>query len=235
MRKLIVILVAPVLSLSLLGGIALQNRRYVKPTDTEAYHARAKAALDAVPYRVGDWVGQDQEIPTAAIKLLRPNAIISRRYLDTSPAGYSASRAADLLIVQTRESRDMQGHYPLNCYVSSGMTVMSQVRRTWQIGELSVPGTMYEFTQRLPNRVSHTFVYNFLLVPGPIGLVPDIAGVNKAAEDYQQRYYGAAQFQVVFSSVMGNELPQEQRDQIFQTLVGANTSVIKALLAGGIK
>jgi hypothetical protein len=59
--------------------------------------------------------------------------------------------------------------------------------------------------------------------------VRDIKGVEEAAEDYQQRYYGAAQFQVVFQSLSNDALPQEQRDEIFTTLMEPALPVIKQL------
>ncbi len=45
---------------------------------------RAKAAIDGIPYVMGTWTGKDNEVPLAAQRLLRPNAILSRTYLDNS-------------------------------------------------------------------------------------------------------------------------------------------------------
>ena len=55
--------------------------------------------------------------------------------------------------------------------------------------------------------------------------------VSSAAEDYQERYYGAAQVQMVFSATMS----QEQRDQIFTEMVGARPDIIRTLMSGGIR
>jgi hypothetical protein len=44
--------------------------------------------------------------------------------------------------------------------------------------------------------------------------------VEQAAEDYQQRYYGAAQFQVVFDCDASSPPPAERLDEIFATLIG---------------
>jgi hypothetical protein len=67
-------------------------------------------------------------------------------------------------------------------------------------------------------------VYNFFVVPGR-GIVPDISDVRAAASDYQRRCFGAAQFQVV----MNADLPPEERDEIFTTLIGAGVDVINVL------
>ena len=37
-------------------------------------------AFERAPHRLGPWVGKDVELPPAAAKLLRPNAILSRRF-----------------------------------------------------------------------------------------------------------------------------------------------------------
>jgi hypothetical protein len=60
-------------------------------------------------------------------------------------------------------------------------------------------------------------------------------GVEEAAEDYQQRYYGAAQFQVVFQSEGSAERSREERDEIFATLMGPNIQLIETLTSGVLK
>src|SRR5688572_8404758 len=112
-RQLATTVTAPLLSVGLLAGIFVERRTHLKPQDVEPYHARAKAAVDQVPYFIGTWTGADVEIPVAAQKLLRPNAILNRRFVDSSPGDPRSSYpVASLLIVQCRDSRDMVGHYP---------------------------------------------------------------------------------------------------------------------------
>ena len=60
-------------------------------------------------------------------------------------------------------------------------------------------------------------------------------GVEQAAEDYQQRYFGAAQFQVVFQSEGAAQRPREERDEIFATLIGPNIHLIETLTSGVLK
>ena len=67
-----------------------------------------------------------------------------------------------------------------------------------------------------------------MVVPGR-GIVRDIQGVEEAAEDYQQRYYGAAQFQVVFQSSSSEQMTREQRDEVFTTLMQPAVPVIRQL------
>src|SRR5438477_7343006 len=117
LRQLAFVLTPPVLSMGLLAGIVAEQATHLKPKDVEPYHDRARAAVDAVPYFIGNWTGKDDDIPAAAQKLLRPNAILSRTYseIDTSSLG-GRHREASLLIVQCRDSRDMVGHFPPICY-----------------------------------------------------------------------------------------------------------------------
>ena len=229
------ILAAPVLCAGLLIGIAAQKASLLKPADAEPYHARVKAAVDAIPMNLGLWSGVQVDLPPAAVNLLRPNAILSRHYRDNrryeyGPTGARRRRSgmvAQLLIVQCRDSRDMVGHYPRNCYVNSGEDLREERERTWQVGDVSITGTEYMFDMAGGRR---RCVYNFLIVPGADGgqIVPDIEGVNRAAEDYQRRYLGAAQFQFVLSGDAA-EAPRAERDRAFRSLMGEIVDVIKVM------
>src|SRR4030095_2767441 len=110
--------------------------------------------------------------------------------------------------------------------------------RDWKIdskfGQMTVPGMEYQFSLTKDGQTMITTVYNFMIVPGR-GIVRDIQGVEEAAEDYQQRYYGAAQFQVVFQSEGSAERSREERDEIFATLMGPNIQLIETLTSGVLK
>ncbi len=236
-RKLAFVLAPPLMSVALLGGIVAEQRTHLKPRDVEPYHARAKAAVDGVPYLIGSWTGQDEPIQPAAQRLLRPNAILSRRYVDNSPVDFRTEHsAASLLIVQCRDSRDMVGHYPPICYRAHGMTVDEKYcgPRDWSVNSKTIPGYEYQFTNVVAGQTERTIVYNFLIVPGR-GIVRDMKGIEQAAEDYQQRYYGAAQFQMVFHGQASALRSREERDGIFATLMGPNISLIETLTSGALK
>jgi hypothetical protein len=232
LRQLAFTLTAPLLSVGLLAGIFAEQQTHLKPQDVEPYHDRAKTAVEQVPYFIGTWTGQDDEIPVAAQKLLRPNAILSRTFVDSS----SKYRPASLLIVQCRDSRDMVGHYPPICYRAHGLSIdeKSCGPRDWAVNGKTIPGYEYHFVEVLAGRSTRTTVYNFLIVPGR-GIVRDMKGVEQAAEDYQQRYYGAAQFQVVFRSEGAAERSRDERDEIFATLMGPNIQLIETLTSGVLK
>jgi hypothetical protein len=222
-KSLTAILAPPVLCLGLLGAIVAQKSTHAKPADAEGYHLRAKESIAALAYTIGDaqagiWNGQEVEPTKEAVRLLKPNIILSRRYADAD------KRVCDVLIVQCRDSRDMVGHYPENCYPNGGETLVRREERDWTIDGVTIKGTEYAFERFSRGQPLRRVVYNFLVVPG-VGIVPDIKGVNKAAEDYQRRHFGAAQFQFV----MSDDLSREDRDRIFTTLMGSNLGVLATL------
>ena len=125
----------------------------------------------------------------------------------------------------------MSGHYPPNCYRNSGEELTYQAPRDWQVNGMTISGTEYHFQQTTATESTRTAVYNFLIVPGPGGgICRDMKAVDRAAEDYQRRFFGAAQFQLV----MDADLSQSERDEIFKTLMGPCVPVIKTLMSGGI-
>lgn len=219
------ILASPALCLGVLSVIALDNARHVHPQDAAPYHARAKTAIDAFPYVIGYWTGSDEKVPPAAIKLLRPNALVSRRYACHSPDAHSPIWA-DLLISQCADSRDMAGHFPPICYPSNGEPQLNARRFHLLAGDMMIDGTEYEFAASPDQGIERKSVYNFFVVPGR-GIFPDIAAVRAAAGNYQRRCFGAAQFQVV----MDADQPREARDGVFITLIGSDTAAIRVLEA----
>src|SRR3954463_4500281 len=86
-RKFAFVLVSPMLSVAILAGIVAENRRYLKPDDFEPYHVAAKKAIESLPTDCGSWHGTDNDdVPHAALVLLKPNKILSRSYKETSVA-----------------------------------------------------------------------------------------------------------------------------------------------------
>ena len=233
-RQLAFLLAPPLLSIGLLAGIASEKRTYVQPDDVEPYHARVKDAVEDIPYVIGYWTGSQQPVHKAAQTLLRPNIIENRVYVDKEHN--DPRRRATLLIVHCKDSRDMVGHYPPVCYPAHGKPELEKNRspRDWQIDDLTITGTEYQFSDRTSAEEYRTTVYNFLVAPGK-GVVRDMESVKAAAEDYQQRYYGAAQFQVVFRAPALADLTRAERDEIFNTLILPTIPVIKVLSTGGLQ
>ena len=106
--------------------------------------------------------------------------------------------------------------------------------RDWMVNGSRITGHEYQFTEVWQGQTNHTVVYNFLIVPGR-GIVRDMKGVEEAAEDYQQRYFGAAQFQVVFHGLASADRSRDERDAMFAALIGPNLKVIETLTSGALQ
>jgi hypothetical protein len=224
MRSRGAILASPLLCLGVLAAVAADNAGHLPPREATAYHNRIRGAVEAYPYVIGSWVGKDCAVPQAAVKLLRPNIILSRQYISEDPATGSVIEA-ELLIVHCTDSRDMTGHFPPICYPANGQPLLEQRGFSLMCGDVPVKGTEFIFDcHEERSGWSRKSVYDFFVVPRR-GVVPHITDVRAAGADYQQRSFGAAQFQVV----MNADLPPEQRDVIFTTLVGADSELIKLL------
>ena len=234
----ILALLAPAICVGMLALMAAQKRAYLKPEAFEPYHARIAAAVDGLrkSSSVGGWMGREIQIPQAAIKLLKPNALLALRYQDTGVGSIYHPRVVDFVVVQCRRSGDMVGHYPPVCYPSLGMEEVRHRPVTWEVGGLTIRGTEYEFVERSGDREVHKVVDNFMVV-AKAGILPDIQGVQDAAEDYQQRYYGAAQFQVVYPDDLSRSDSPEaraERDKIFRTLMRPAVPLIELIAAGDL-
>ena len=228
-RSKLTILASPLLCLTLLGGIVAEDRTHLKPADVEPYHARARAIIEDWPKTIvdkngGQWTTSvDESLPPSAEQLLHPNCVVDRRYTSNTLMVNGSPAQASLLIVQCKDSRDMAGHYPPICYPAAGEQGIFEQEFNFVINGQIETGKEYHFVQKTVPMVRQC-VYDFFIVPGK-GIKSDMNNVRKAAADYQRRYYGAAQFQVV----MDADYPQETRESIFRTIIGANAKALSVL------
>ncbi len=211
---------APVATIGLLVGMHLQAGAGGDDAAADAFHAEAREAIEAVPVTFDGWVGDDVAVPQSAVALLKPNALLGRRYINDATGSW-----ANLVIVQCRDTRDMSGHYPPVCYPAHGWTTASPSEGVL-IGE--TPVTAYSFSRTEFDRVVRIAIYGFFVVPGE-GLVQDMDGVRRAASDYRRRQLGAAQVQVLVDAT----LPREERERIVGEILGAAAPSIEVLSATG--
>lgn len=205
-----------------LAGVAAGTLTRPKPGDAEPYHARVRAAVDEIPRQIEGWVGVDAKVPEAAQKLLKPNAIRSRTYRDLD-----TGHAATFVIVHTKDARDMLGHYPPNCYPRSGWTLEDARRRTWEVHGVRLEGMEYRFSVTRPGEFSERVVVdNLLILPGG-EFATDMDEVIDLASDYTRHFFGAGQIQLLTNAALSDE----RRDEIFQTILGANLPLIEALVS----
>ena len=229
-RSKVSILTSPLLCLGLLGGIGVENAAHLKPKDVEPYHARARTVIEDWPRTIADgqWTtSNDEGLPPSAEQLLHPNCVIARLYTSGTLRINNEPVSASLLIVQCKDSRDMAGHYPPNCYPAFGEQKIEARDFDPIMNGTTIPGMEYHFLGRRGLAPYRRCVYDFFIVPGK-GFVRgnnNMRDVYRAGADYQRRYYGAAQFQVI----MDADYPRELRERVFKTIIGANPKAFEVL------
>lgn len=187
--------VSPLLALVLVAGVGAYRATLPGPESAEAFHARAAELVKNIPAKFGSWSGKDQVVQTEAIRLLRPNAIVSRYYVNEEDG-----RGVGFMFVQCKTVRDMAGHYPPNCYPNTGWSEVSHREIAWPMGEDREPAVAYEylFESGFTHQVSQKYVINTIILPDGF-VTPDYRRLNRQTSNYLARPFGAAQVQLVFS------------------------------------
>lgn len=180
--------IAVVLGASLGLGFAMPDG-----TNADGYHADVREVAEDLPRQIGPWSAVDTELPEAAVALLKPNVLISRRYDDEK-----TGRSFALLIVQCADARDMEGHYPPNCYPGSGWSTLGRQAMSLDIGSHQADSMDYRFERKSNQSIERIGVVNVIMVPGD-GFVTSMSRIRKLAGTISDRFYGAAQMQFVFS------------------------------------
>ncbi len=219
------------LTLAVFAGFFVATRNQPTAESAVPYHAHVAKTVNDLSVESSDWVVIDRPpVPPSAQQLLRPNAL-SARVLRNEKLGAQAT----FIVVQCRDTRDMAGHYPPNCYPAHGWKWQMQPEPSEQVtiklnpasqqsSTLTVPYQLYRFRQPGFPKERQIKIYSFFAIPGR-GLVPDIDSVRKAAEDYRVRPYGAAQIQVIVDGGVADE----QGRTIFADLMQASGPLLMEL------
>ena len=210
-------------TLSVLVGVWTERSFFrTPPADSGPYHARVRAAAETLPLHVGSWLGADTPVPAAAIQILHPNLIISRRYVNVT-----SGQSVTFLLVQVRDARDILGHYPPVCYAGQGWTRNAAEPTDWQLDERPIHGTRYLFSSERAERRAEIVVDNVLFLPTGT-TCRDMDGVDAAARNNRLKFFGAAQVQLVYD----NTIPAAQRRELFETFIRAARPVVAQLGIG---
>ena len=248
--QLRLLLTGPVVCALVLTGVMFDNRHYRSDADCENFHRRAKVAVEAIPLAIGPWVGRAETLRPDELDLLKPNAYRKIVFTDTRPEAVGdPSRQVRLLVDQCRWANNMSGHYPPVCYRAQGdepcdTPANAPAARTgrdrwWTVDRVKLHGMEYFFSHRDPatGAESRTAVYDFMVLPQQ-GVRADMESVVASAEDYQQRYYGAAQFQLVFGGALADNtaVARTARDDVFDELMtGPCLGVVETLCDGSLR
>ena len=231
---------APLASLLLLAGMTTTDKLRTDPHEADAFHVRAAAAIAHLPRTIesgrNSWYAR-KDIPLGddAAALLHVNGYVHRVYVNPR-----TDRAVELMLVQCRDSRDMQGHYPPVCYRSLGCGItLPGDAQDWKLGTRVTGGPSVtpvaadmpsiagrEYTVTWPGGKRMT-IRNFFVLPNG-KIARDMEGVNAAAKDHRELDYGVAQIQLLFDA----SVSAAERDEIFADLIGSNPDLIAALRGG---
>lgn len=213
----------PIASLLMLLGIFAESLTHPSPEGAHAYHAQVRELAEQVPLQIGDWMGEDSPVPAQARDLLKPNVLISRRYV--APSGDSVL----LLIVQSADARDMGGHYPPVCYPNAGWSKLQEPRDSEvQVAGAAIPLTEYTYGVDGFDGGRERRILDFFVLK-PVGPVREQRHVRRQASDYRLRHYGAAQIQVI----VDGPTSIAAREAIFAEFVEPLIPLIQAITAAG--
>ena len=197
----------------------------VSTEQTTSYHAKVKQLVEQIPYKIGPWIGKDVAAPPAAVKILKPNALLQRRF--TNPA---TGQTFSLLVVHCGDVRDMQGHWPPICYPAHGWELTETQQTALAVPGSMIPASEYDFRRVVDGFEQTMNVIGFFVVPeGDAEIVSSYNALTSASKQRTRAGLGAAQIQLV----SGSDLNEAQRHEISQEFVQAIEPLIQ-VIAGGV-
>jgi hypothetical protein len=183
----------------------------VQTDGVDAYFEDVRLSIEAIPYRIGPWVGRDGTPSESAQRLLQPNKIMQRDYTNLSTGAQ-----ASLLVVHCGDTRDMEGHWPPNCYPRAGWDLTGAGSNdSFMLGGVAYPAKRYSFERgtSLAER-SRLNIFNFFILPGGASaIVADMDEVTRASQRRTTAGLGAAQVQVLIPAGMDDEAQRELIDE----------------------
>ncbi len=185
--------------------------------------------VSSIPYRLGDWVGRDIELPAAALEILHSSAAVSRNY-----SNLRTGEQARLAIVFCGDVRDMLGHHPPSCYPSSGWTAGRAADDPPGAGSLllnlhgrEVVANVFRFAKPDPAGGERQItIVGFFALPG-VGMTPDPDIVRSRSTRRAVSSRGAGQVQVLFdgfpafekAGTVASDLLQSIPESTFEMLI----------------
>lgn len=216
--------IAPVIALVLMVVLPSLNMGALLNQDiVDARNAEVEKIFNEAPYIIGDWIGEDVQVPVAAIEILRSNAILSRKF-----GKLDGGSLAELIIVHCSDVRDMQGHYPPMCYPANGWyETDTNDRQDFEVsfGNKNIPARIYHF-KRIDGWGAErtTRVINFFILPNG-EFTRELGAMRRIVSQLSLSIEGVAQVQVVTSG----DMPLEKSIVAAEELLSGLTSVMTVL------
>jgi hypothetical protein len=212
-----------ILTLLILVGVLIDKPLFAVPAAAaNRYHENVRTTVQSLPPVFGAWLGVDAPVPQAAIQILHPNVILSRRYrnMDTE-------ETVTFLLVQVKDARDILGHYPPVCYPAQGWTLRTKTPVQWKDFNATVDGMEYDFDRDRMDSASRLTVENFLLLSDG-RRCRDMTEIETVAHSPFPRLFGAAQVQLVFDS----DVAPQRRAEIVEEFIRMIRPAMEAIARG---
>lgn len=192
------------------------------PVAIERRHAEVLRAVESLPWRFDGWWSESHEVPAIAYRILRPNAVLSRRYhsMDGGPW-------VDFIVVHCSDARDMEGHYPTACYPANGWVRNSN--ETSSLGfDAPMPVQRYHFSRIEDWGTNRSiWVFNYFILPNG-NRTSDHRIVRHLARSYATSVRGVAQVQFVTAG----DVPVEQARERVETLLRHTQPLLDVIAHG---
>jgi hypothetical protein len=212
----------PILLSTLLVCVgAIQTVRLGVPADAGPYLASVKRAVEQMPRASGPWRApqDDEKIPRAARELLRPNAIMSRNWFNSS-----TGETFKVLFVHCADGRDMFAHYPPICYPNNGQKLTVNQPQEVEVDGKVFRGREYGFIPARLGEKGGMRIFNVIFLPDDLHCA-DMAEMRQFIMANNTRLYGAGQIQIIVPL----DMPQPQRVELYRQALRVYLSVITAV------
>lgn len=201
----------------LLGMLWMNGFDARTPRGHEAYLAAVRQEVNSIPYSIGGAVGSDQEVSPGTERLLRPNAILQRRYTDPLTAS-----GFGLTVVHCSDARDLLDHYPPVCYPAHGWKLLKTQDAAFKAGGAPVPVRVYDFSLRTELGETSTRVVSFFVLPGESPGLGRAANsmdeVERASRSPSATGLGAAHIMVSFAGDASDRQIADTMGPVLETL-----------------
>ncbi|MEM1099209.1 MAG: exosortase/archaeosortase family protein [Planctomycetota bacterium] len=210
-----------VAALLLYGSALIQFKPELTGAVGSYHRAVAAQSVDLVPPSTS-WAVVEEEVPAAVINLLQSNAVVQRRYRNSSTGeGFAFA------LVHCGQVRDLRNHHPPVCYRQLGWNVGDAESVTWRIGDRVVEGNIYIMRRLRDGRGEQVTVCNTFLLPG-IGSTREHDDLLPLERVRSRNARGAAALQWVFDVTVD----RESQDRMVESFLSANVGLIELLSTG---
>lgn len=214
---------AKILTILLLVGILLERLSFPTAKDATPFHDRIAAVVERIPMSFEGWDGRDVPLPAPARALLGEPIFLAREF-----EHHGRDLSGTLVIIHCRDTQDLAGHYPPNCYPSSGWSNSGEPEDVpVPIGGSFLPMKRYAFERRGVARIEELVVYDVFLIPGR-SPVTSMGDVYRVASNHLYRPYGASQVQVI----LNGGWRREHEGAIVESLMRETKDLIETVSKG---